>query len=480
MMRDNRQVAINTQTEDVVPFRDDKQIPSAETQTSFQQKVSYSLPTGITWFLGAPMIIILPGMYAKYFGLTLTSIAMVLLISRLFDAVTDPVIGYLSDRYRKWSGTRKPLIILGAVGIVVGSYLLFVPPADVTVAYFLTCSLIFYLGWTLFEVPHLAWGGELATDYRDKTRIYTMRGFFTSLGPLLFFTIPLLGIFESKEFTPEMLKWSVLVCALLAIPMILLCIKTVPSGRVSDIDKQDSFRLLIDSILRNRPFLLFLVTYVVLGIGMGMWIGVTFIFIDAYLGLGEKMALAFTLGALAGIISIGLWYKLADWYGKKWAWGTGMAVGAIAMGGFAWLTPGEQSLIPLVTLMCAAYCAFAAMQTLTPSLLSDIVDYSTWKFGVDRGGTFFSVYLICTKANMSVGAGLGLGIAGWYGLDPSAAIHTEESLFGLFLSISYMPAFLFLASIILIMLMPIDARRHRIIQRRLAMRAHQTIRHAHV
>ena len=444
---------------------------ATKTQCGFSQKLAYALPTSITWFLGAPILIVLPGMYAKYFGLTLTSIASVIVIARLFDAITDPIIGYLADRYKQRAATRKPLIFFGGVVLITGSYLLFVPPANVTILYYLICHLIFYLGWTIFEVPHLAWGGELAADYQDKTHIYTVRWLFASLGLLAFYTIPLLGIFETNEFTPEMLQWSVLICALLAIPIFVLCIKIVPDGQVSHREKADTFHLLLNSIMKNKPFLIFLATYLSLGMGMGMWIGMTYIFIDAYLGLGDKMALIFTLSLLVATLSIGVWYKLADWWGKKWAWAIGIALGALAMASFAGLDPGEQALTPLIVLMCAAYCGFAAMQSLTPSLLSDIVDYNTWCFGVDRGGTFFSIYLICTKANMSLGTGLGLGIAGWYGVDPKAATQTDESLFGLFLSIAYIPTLLFLLAIFLVLLTPIDARRHRIIQRRLASRS---------
>ncbi len=431
------------------------------------QQVIYATPTSLTWFLGAPILFVLPGMYAKHFGLALTSIATVILISRLFDAITDPIIGYISDKLRQRTGTRKVIIAAGVVCLLVGSYLLFVPLVEVTATYYLLSHLVFYMGWTLFEVPHLAWGGELARDYQSKTRLYKIRWLFASSGVLLFYSIPLMGIFKSTEFTLDMLEWSVILCAILAVPTLILCIKMVPNGYAIEASKRDSFRSLASSILRNSPLLIFLAAFMVLSIGMGMWVGTTFIYIDAYLGLGESMALVLAVMTLTSIISIEVWSRIAIRYGKKWAWGLGMIVGAAGLASLGFLESGGNAIFHLMISMSAVYCSFACTQTIAPSVLSDIVDYSTLKFGNNRGGAFFSVYLIVTKASMSVGTALSLAIAGWYQMDPTETSHSEQSLFGLFLSISYIPALLLLLSIALINHLPIDVRRHEIIRRRL-------------
>ena len=69
----------------------------------------------------------------------------------------------------------------------------------------------FYLGYTLFEIPHLSWANDFSISSMEKNTIYGYRGFGGYLGTLLFFVVPLLPIFETSEFTPETLKWSVLV-----------------------------------------------------------------------------------------------------------------------------------------------------------------------------------------------------------------------------------------------------------------------------
>ena len=165
---------------------------------SWSRGAAYALPVFGVHFLIGPLTII-QGIYAKYFGLALTAVAMVLLISKLFDAVTDPIIGYLSDRYHAHTGSRKLFVICGSLLFIVAGYFLFVPGgfdtwethSHVTTGYFLVWFLVFYLAFTLFEIPHLAWGNELAASSQEKTVIYSWRTLGVSLGSLLFFAIPL-------------------------------------------------------------------------------------------------------------------------------------------------------------------------------------------------------------------------------------------------------------------------------------------------
>src|SRR5579859_5757407 len=84
--------------------------------------LAFSLPYISSVFLYVPRNVV-QGIYAKYFGLSLTAIAGIVLFARAFDAVIDPMCGYLSDRYRARTGTRKPLLVVGGVIYFVGAYL---------------------------------------------------------------------------------------------------------------------------------------------------------------------------------------------------------------------------------------------------------------------------------------------------------------------------------------------------------------------
>lgn len=108
---------------------------------------------------------------------------------------------------------------------------------------------------------------------------------------------------------------------------------------------------------------------------------------------------------------------------------------------------------------------------MVPSLLSDIVDYSTWKFGRERAAAHFSVFTFLNKAAGALGGAVGLALTARYAFDATATTHTEETIIGLRLSVAWLPAALTLLSIVFISNIPMNERRHAILKRRIDSRA---------
>ena len=429
--------------------------------------ITYASPILVTSFLFYPVQMLLAGMYAKYFGLALTTIATIVFAARLFDAVSDPLIGYFSDRYRARTGTRKPWIVIGSICLVISSYFLWVPPSNVSAGYFLGWYFAFYLAWTIIDIPHLAWGGELTPCGHHRTRVYSLRTFFWFLGALLFTVAALLPFFDSKGFTPETLKWSVLASALVILPVLMVCAKFTPDGRESVRPKKESPRLVLQAIVQTKPLLVLLAGFFLISSSYGLYIGLSFIYADAYLGLGEHLPKVFAVSTFVGLAGAGLVYKLSARLEKATIYGLAIILSALAMAGHALLMPGLGSLIPFALLTCMVYFGNAMVLVIVPSLLSDIADYGTWKFGADRVATYFSAYSFMYKAVIGMGGAFALALIGFYEFDAAATTQTENSIFGLRLAIAYLPALLMFASLILIARTPINVGRHTIIQRRL-------------
>ena len=441
--------------------------------------LAYASPVlGISFLLGP--IQILQGIYAKHFGLALTTIAAVLLIARLFDAISDPVIGYLSDRYQARTGSRKPLVASGGIVFIVASYFLYVPPENVSAVYFLSWFLAFYLGFTLFEIPHLAWGSELTDDSRENNKIYGWRAFSASLGSLFFFAIPLLPIFKTNNFTPETLRWSVVMIGVFMIPMLYICLAYVSDGRsglarVNPANQgKEDWNNLLSSIIENVPLLWFFGAFLFVGIGAGMWLTLLFLFVDSYLGLGEHLSLTYVISYGVSIITFRGWSWLANRWGKQKIWGLAMILIAGGIMGTGALSPDDASLLFLRLSTVLVFSGFTAWIILAPSLLADIIDYGTLKFNRDRAGTYFSLYTLVAKANWSIGGALGLGIAGWYGFDTTVTYHSHETTYGLRLAMVWLPVPMVLLSILFMAMVPINTYRHAIIRRRLNSREKRT------
>lgn len=440
---------------------------------NLSQRLAYPLPELMVSFLFGPLVIV-QGIYAKYFGVPLAAIATVLLISRLVDAITDPIIGYWSDRYYTRTGSRKPFVVAGAILFTLSSYFLYVPSSTtVSTSYFLGWYLSLYFAYTLFNIPHLAWGGELTSHSEERNIIFTLRSLALFLGKILFFAVPLLPFFSTAEFTPETLKWSVLIVGLLMLPALYLCVSKVPDGRQTGVANRQPIhpRLLLLAMWRNRPFLLYVATSCVSGIGQGMWNGLMFIFADAYLGLSAKLPLIFMLSLMLGTLSLSIWYKLANRFGKKTVWCLGTLFYIAGLVGIGLLSPGEASFIPFLLLKSLVYIGLVASMVVMPSLLADIVDYGTLKSGSIDSASYFSGHIFLAKSTSAIGGALGLAIASWYGFDATVTEHSANTMVGLYLGAVYLPIFFLLVKLMVIVLIPINARRHAIIRQRLDARA---------
>lgn len=449
---------------------------------STYQSLAYALPVITANCLMAPLGVV-QGIYAKYFGLSLTSIAMVLLIARLFDAVTDPIVGYYSDRHHHRTGTYKPFILLGGFLFAVSSYFLYAPPVDVTITYFTLWFLAFYATWTIFEVPHIAWASQLAITSEEKAKIYSFRASAAYVGLALFYAIPLLPIFESQAITPATLKVLAIVAGILMLPLLLICLKignTTGDNPVSRpvvaYSTQPSLGMK-HSILRNTPLLIFIGAIMLTVIATGLWYSLLFLYVDVFLGIGEHFAKVSLLALLLGLVSVPLWCRLALWLGKKPAW---LLAACLTISAYIYtgtLTPESVTILTLIILMSLLTLGLAGINALVPAVLSEIVDFSHWKYHNDQNALYFSIYTFFNKTVSSVATALGLGVAGWYGFDATTSVQSDQSIFGLTLMICWLPILFATLSLVFILVLPINERRHRIIRRRLDLREKRFSRH---
>lgn len=438
-----------------------------------RQRFEYALPALIVYFMMGPLTV-LQGVYAQYFGLSLSTIASVILISRLFDAVTDPIIGAISDLHVMRGGSRKGFVAIGGVLFVISCYFLFVPPVDVTASYFLVWFLAFYVSYTLFEIPHLAWGASLGSSSSEKTKIYTARAFAISVGIFLFFIVPLLPMFDSSHITPKTLKWSASIAALLMIPMLYLCITNVPSrSEYLNLYKKYNARnrrgvyFFLNVIYNNIPFLWFMAAFGCYGVGVGMWFSMLFIFSENYLHYGEFFAIAYAMSFAISIATISIWPLVARILGKKVVWVIAVLMIAAGVHLTGILEPGLHSKYYLLVVLILVNVGTTALNVVVPSVLAEIIDYGAWKFGSDSAGFYFSLYTLATKGNLAIGSALGLGIASGYGFQAASDSQSIDAIFGARLAISWIPTPLLILSTIFILLIRIDSRRHAVLQARI-------------
>ena len=117
--------------------------------------------------IGYPLAIWIPAHYSGGLGISLAAVGTILMLARLTDVISDPIIGEISDRWRTPFGRRKPWLFIGVPVMMIGVYNLFIPDEGVGLVYFLIWLAIFFLGSTMIALPLRAWGAELSPEYHQ-------------------------------------------------------------------------------------------------------------------------------------------------------------------------------------------------------------------------------------------------------------------------------------------------------------------------
>ena len=200
-----------------------------------------------------------------------------------------------------------------------------------------------------------------------------------------------------------------------------------------------------------------------IGIGIGMWVGMFFIYVDSYLRLAEEFARVSLWGVISGALSVPAWYFLSLSLGKRSAWMLGMTTLLIVFLGTGLLMPDKSGFIDLLFLNTLMAFSTASMGVIAGPTLCDAIDYGRIKDGVERTGLYFSIFALLSKVQGAVGGALGMGIAGWFGFDLLASEQSTNELMGLHIGNSWLPATFIVMALFFVMIMPLNERRMMIV-----------------
>jgi len=441
----------------------------------------YVLPTIATGSVTGAIYAILPSLYAKHAQVTMAALGTLLVALRVWDAVSDPLIGYWSDLTRHPRHGRKPWIVLSSIIMSVAAWFLFQIPPAAGIAYLAVWSFVFYFGFTANEVPHLAWGSELTPDYEQRAQLFSFRSMSVSAGGFFYTLLPIglfyLGIASSTEYTPEVFRLLGAI-ALVIFPLtMVIAVRYAPAGEVAATERGSLVAMARD-MRANPPLLRFLGAYVICGAGTGVYASLFYPYFDSYLHIGDKVPHLMVVALVSQFVSQPFWAKMVGIFGKHRTWAYGWIANSVALVPMALIQPGPGAVWP-VFFFTALYCFSDGVSSVAPyALLADVVDYEVLKRRVDRAGNYYAFMLFIAKLTGSIGGlvFVFLGVAFGYSI-ADGAINSDLANFGMMASFCFLPSLFQFAAIPLIWNFPIDRRRQAIIRKRLAQReARLTVR----
>ena len=400
---------------------------------------SYSMVALPIGAMAMPIAIYLPPFYSSSLGLSLATVGLIFTLARVWDLVTDPIMGVVIDRYGSRWGQYKHWVALAIPLLMLAVYKLFLPnPSDVSALYLGGWLLVLYVGYTMLSISHNSWGSVLAGDYDERSKIFGWREIFIILGMALVLAIP--AALDLSRETPisEKLAAMGIFCLVLFPLTVLPTVLAVPdkrSVRTETIGLQDVLEL-----VRSNPTLWrLLFADFTTAFAMSATAALYIFFATYAFELKDHASLALLLYFLAGFLAMPAWLKLAYRMGKVGAIRMAIGYTMLLQAGLFFVTdPGNIPLFWGYTFL--AGLAFGAGPTLLHSMMADLTDIDESKTGQKRAGMYFALLATVNKLGGASAVGLTLTLADrLFGFTPGLE-NSPEAIQGLLVIFCFAPA----------------------------------------
>ena len=376
--------------------------------------------------------------------------AIAVFIGRSWDYINDPIFGYLSDRTRTRWGRRRPFLLFGAVPYGLAFIMLWYKPGFdgelALAAYYSVAYILYEAAATLVYMPYFALTPELTSDYDERTSLTTYRMFFSILGSLLAFTVPLMIV---GSFNPEnaakVFNMGVIFSVVAAAPLLLVFFNTREREEYME-QNQPSIRQSIKITRHNRPFFYGLVIFLVTWVGVEI-VQAMLLFYVKYVAVREEsndliMATIF----ITAILALPIWDLVARKFDKRWAYIGGIGFWAVVQ--LVLITVTGTTSLPLILVLCfMAGIGVASAHVLTWAIIPDAIEWGELQTGERHEGMYYSLVTLTRKITTSLAVPLVLLLLEWTGYVQNSAQQPESALWGIRIAVGPVPAVLLLIGI---------------------------------
>jgi len=376
--------------------------------------------------------------------------------AKLWDAVSNPLVGGWSDRTVSHFGRRRPFLFAALPLLGAAFVTLWTPPEGLSdgllIAWVGAALFVFFSAFALYAVPHAALGAELSGDSHQRTRLFAGKQMSFTLGMLLAF-VAIQGAMNAatpRAATAAMVRPAALV-ALLVLAITPLSIREPRHARTGGRSLVGGLR----DVLANSPARTLLLVWFIESLGVGA-VGTMAPYIAQY--VLRRPDIVGTLPAayvVSAIISIPLWVRLSRRFGGRDTWLAAMLLAAAGFGATLFIGAGDVSLA--IALLIFAGTAMGCGSVLSSSLMADIIDLEAQRSGERKEGMYSAAMLLALKMGNSLATAASGLVLGSVGFLPNAE-QSADSLFGMRALFGGMPCIGFLIGAALFSTFPLGRR----------------------
>lgn len=440
-------------------------IPTTPQRLNWSQRLSYAAPAFALAAVGLPIFIYIPKFYTDVVGVNVSIFGVIFLAVRTFDAITDPLMGVISDRSRFRWGRRRPYIAYGSIPLGISIWMLYAPPHTLNefgaTIWLIVSVFLLFSAWTAVTVPYESLGLELSEDYDERTTILGIREALLFLGTLLAVASPpalaaIMGLEESQAGERDRYFWFATLYGPAVILTCWLCAlkvreRSAPIRPTESITPQSAAH-----VLKNRPFRILLLSYTVSAFGSTLPATLLPYYVT-YVLRSDKIPLYLLSYFVTGVVCLPVWVRLSNKLGKKTTWLIAMSVNTLPFSLVPLLRPGDEWGYGLIVVACGL--AAAAVVAIPSSMQADVLDYDEMMTGQRREGQYMGLWSISKKLSAALGVGLALPTLDLVGYVPNVA-QTPQVLFVLTLLYVAVPVVCNVIAIFLALPYPIDRKEH--------------------
>ncbi len=351
-------------------------------------------------------------------GLSAFWLGAILIVPRLWDALSDPIIGHLSDNTRTRWGRRRPYLLLGGIAVALSFVVIWwIPKGDLVHSWFPTDSgfqafqlvyilislLIFFTAVNIFEIPHGALGMEMTTDYHERTRLFSAKSF---VGNLFAMSTPWLFALASMEIfkgpggneVDGMRYVSIMIAAIL-IPLSFWWFFRLREPGFKKVSTQEKTPFWTDMkrTATNRNFIMLTLTIFTLAMGfnfvslLGSYIPIFYIYGGDKVAGATLLGINGTIWAITGVLAVFPLNWISPKLGKRNTLIIAITLMVVAQASkIVCYNPTYPYLVLIPTILLSAGMLF--FFTLGSSMVGDICDEDELKTGYRSEGSFYSVF----------------------------------------------------------------------------------------
>ncbi|NRA01215.1 MAG: MFS transporter [Myxococcales bacterium] len=427
-------------------------------------KLAYGMPNLAGAGMALPIVIYMTIFYSDVVLLPLGYIALAVAFARAFDAITDPVMGWISDRTNTRWGRRRPWMLLGAPLCAAAFYFLFTPPAELTgsaaAPWFVVFFSAYFLFHTVYSIPHYGLGPELTADYQERSSLFAVMEGAAVLGTICGTLLPFFFFRLFGGQRAGFWAFSLTIGAVLILLYVWQCyrIRERPDYYTR---KANPLVPGVRRVFRNRPARLLLATYLV-GSITGAIPGLMMPYFTKYVLMVDDpdkwLAILLLTYFGFGFATLPLWLWFVRRFGKYPAYIISALMGVTAS--LMLFFQGEGDVLPTFLILIWAGSAFGVRLFLGPSIQADVIDYDELYSGKRRESQYGALWSVIIKFVVIPSAAVPLAIMAQLGYEPNVE-QSETMKFTIRAIYSFGPASFGLVSLLVFLYFPIREQNHR-------------------